>query len=81
MIILECAALIVSHGDLCYLPTSPTEFISLAVAFWKGSDAETVRFFLTNSFTITVDHKKRCLTLFLFFSRCLHYVQNICKSG
>jgi len=45
MIILECAALIVSHGELCYLPTSPTEFISFAVAFWKGSDAESVRFF------------------------------------
>lgn len=35
MNILECAALIVSHGGLCYLPASPTEFISLAVAFGK----------------------------------------------
>jgi hypothetical protein len=38
MIILECAALIVSHGGLCYMSASPTEFISLAVAFRKGSE-------------------------------------------
>jgi hypothetical protein len=44
MIILECAALIVSHGGLCYLSTLPTEFISLTVAFWEGSDAATVKF-------------------------------------
>jgi len=61
MIILECAALFVSHGGLCYLPYSPTEFISLTVVLWKGSDAETVKFLLRNSYTITVDHKKRCL--------------------
>jgi len=44
MNILECAALIVSLGELCYLSTSLIEFILLAVAFWKGSHAETVKF-------------------------------------
>jgi hypothetical protein len=44
IIILECTALIVSHGGLCCLRTCPTEFISFAVAFWIGSDAETVKF-------------------------------------
>ena len=36
MNILECAALMVSHGRLCYLSSSPTEFISPTVAF--GND-------------------------------------------
>ena len=44
MIVLECAVWLVSCGGLCYLLTFPTEFTSLAVAFWKVSDAETMKF-------------------------------------
>jgi hypothetical protein len=43
VVILEYAALLASHRGLCYLSTFATEFILLAIAYWKGSDVGSVK--------------------------------------
>jgi hypothetical protein len=64
MIVLECAALILSHGGLCYLPTSAHRIYFTCSCILESIQCRNCEVFLTNFYTVTVGHNNRCLTLF-----------------